>query len=60
MTPAQLQVLSDDIDAKDNAGGPLNGLSDSQITDYYNAISTPDFWVYRTRVSKDEYSTDVS
>lgn len=61
LTPAQLATLKTNI----SADGALNALPNTpdaavQISDAYNAAASPDFWVWRTRVHKSEYTNQTS
>jgi hypothetical protein len=60
LTPAQLQTLSDYIanDATLNAL-PNNADGNTAIANVLNLPAAPDFWVWRTRVSKDELTNSV-
>jgi hypothetical protein len=50
LTEAQYDQLQTDIAATP----ALSGLSDQAIAEYYNAPSTPAFWVWRARVTEQE------
>lgn len=55
MTPAQLVVLRADILANPIlAAKPLGDDSAFEIAAFYNATASPDFWAWRTSVSKIE------
>lgn len=61
LTPAQRTALKADIDAD----GSINGLpnnSDTAVTiaSIYNAAASPDYWVWRTSVSKAELVQSTS
>jgi hypothetical protein len=58
LTPAQLLQLRNDI-AADGALNPLPKTPDTalQIAAAYNAIASPDYWVWRTSVSQLEIVT---
>lgn len=55
MTPAQLQTLKTAIAADSNVNTiPNTSDGNTLIAAYYNALASPAFWVWRTRVTKDE------
>ena len=61
MTPAQLVTFKNDI----AADGTLNALSRTEdsatvIAAAYNAAASPDYWVWRTSVTKNEYVSATS
>jgi hypothetical protein len=61
LTAAQLTALKNDI----LADGTLSALPNSAdgnfaIADAYNAAASPDFWVWRTSVTKEEYVNSIS
>ena len=55
LTAAQLTTLKADIAASEFSGLPLNDDSSFAIASAYNLPASPDFWVWRTSVSKAEY-----
>jgi hypothetical protein len=60
MTDAQLQALKADITA-DPALAAVPKTSDGafDVAAAYNLVAAPDFWVWRTAVSQDEYVNGV-
>lgn len=55
MTSAQLATLKADILASpDLASKPATADGNAAIAALYNATAAPDFWVWRTKVTKDE------
>ena len=61
LTPPQLATLKTDIlaDATLNAF-PNTADGAFEITTAYNIVASPDFWVWRTSVTKDELVAGVS
>ena len=60
LTVGQLTTLNTDIQADGALNSqPLNADGFDAIATAYNALASPDFWVWRTRVSKDELTTTV-
>lgn len=71
LTPAQLQTLKTDIAANTATvqfGGeavqirnlPLNDDANFAIAAWYNGVAAPDFWVWRTNVSREEIYNSTS
>lgn len=71
LTPAQLQTLKTDIAANTATvqfGGeavqirnlPLNDDANFEIAAWYNGVAAPDFWVWRTNVSREEIYNSTS
>jgi hypothetical protein len=63
MTPAQRTTLKTDMQSPGNAAalGAFLVASDwPAIKDWYNAPSSPDFWVYRTILTKAEVTQGIS
>ena len=57
----QLQAIKTAIDADPVLSAkPMNGDGDFDIATALNLVRTPDFWVWRTQVSKDELTNSVS
>lgn len=55
MTPAQLTTLKNAIAADSVlAALPNNGDGNAAIAAAFNVVAAPDFWVWRTSVTKDE------
>lgn len=54
LTPAQLTTLKNDLAASEFSGAAKNSDTAFAVAAAYNANASPDFWVWRTRVSKDE------
>lgn len=58
LTTAQIATLKADILAKSASGQPLEALFNAQnwdgIADFYNALASPDFWVWKTSVSRSD------
>lgn len=68
LTGPQLATLKADILAKMAAGQPLESVASSSpgdpdantfIAAYYNAIASPDYWVWRSSVTKGELVNSV-
>jgi hypothetical protein len=58
---AQLPTLKNDIAADGTLNSqPQTPDSADAIAQVYNLVASPDFWVWRTRVTKEEYTTNVS
>lgn len=61
LTAAQLQTLRTYIDSVPELAARPNTPDDAfAIADYVNTIETPDYWVWRTKVRKNEYTQEVS
>lgn len=71
LTPAQLQAIKTDIAANTATvqfGGeavqirnlPLNDDANFAIAAWYNGVAAPDFWVWRTNVSREEIYNSTS
>lgn len=61
LTSQQLATLKADILADSNLNSqPNNDDGNFAIAAIYNAAASPDYWVYRTRVSKAEYTQSTS
>lgn len=61
LTPAQLATLKADIEADPAfASVPNNDDGHFLIADAYNLTASPDFWVWRTKVTKNEYVQSTS
>jgi hypothetical protein len=61
LTPAQLQTLRTDIDADPTFSAlPNTTAANSQIAAAYNLAASPDYWVWRTSVTRSEYVNDTS
>lgn len=52
LTLAQKQALKADINASEVAGEPNNDTGNAVILAAYNALASPDYWVWRTSVSR--------
>lgn len=68
LTPAQLTTLKADITAKMAVGQPLEAYASTSPTNpdanaaiaiYYKGIASPDYWVWRTSVTKGELVNSV-
>jgi hypothetical protein len=60
LSPAQLTALKNDINADPAlAALPQTGDGAFEIALAYNAPASPDFWVWRTSVTKDELTNGV-
>lgn len=61
LTPAQLTTLKNDIAANaDTKDIPKTSDGAFQVAAIYNVTATPDFWVWRTFVTKDELVNSTS
>ena len=63
LTSAQLLTLKTDILSPANAaalGGFIAAIDDASIANFYNQLTSPDFWVWRSSVTQAEYVGDVS
>ena len=61
LTIAQSQVVKNDIIADPVLNAyPNNSDGNTAIALAYDAVAAPDFWVWRTRVSKREYTNEAS
>jgi hypothetical protein len=60
LTPAQLTTLKADINADPVLSTfPNNDDSNFAIADAYNLVASPDFWVWRSKVTKSELVTSI-
>ncbi len=60
LMPAQLATLKASIAADPVLSLlPINDDTSQQIAEAYNAAASPDFWVWRTSVYKDEFTNGV-
>lgn len=63
LTAAQYLTLKTDILSPANAaalGAFITAIDDQSIANFYNQMSVPDFWVWRTSVAQSEYTGEVS
>lgn len=62
LTEAQYAILANDILVVNQAefAEEVAANDDALIANAFNLFATPDFWVWRTRVTKDELVTSVS
>ena len=61
LTPAQKTVIANDIRNNPTLfNQPFNSDGYQFIADFYNALAAPDYWVWRTAVSKAEYVQQTS
>jgi hypothetical protein len=60
LTSAQLTALATDINAQGSLAAARTGKDATIIANFYNATASPDFWVWRTSVSKAEYYQSTS
>lgn len=60
LTPAQQATLKADITANSDLNtNPNTSDGNFEIARLYNLDASPDYWVYRTKVSKEEFVTSV-
>jgi hypothetical protein len=60
LTGAQLTTLATDINAQGSLSAARSAKDATIIANFYNANASPDFWVWRTSVSKAEYYQSTS
>jgi hypothetical protein len=61
LTPAQRATLRANIQADATLNTLVHNTNSAQtIADAYNAVASPDFWVWQTRVTKTDYVNSTS